>query len=79
MQTEIKITITENGVSEVHKYGNQQFSKADIQNVLYGKKVIALYIALNKAIVIPRHCFKSPEEEKEIKDFIRINFSNKVG
>lgn len=77
MQTEIQITITENGVSEVHKYGSQQFSKADIQNVLYGKKVIALYIALNKAIVIPRHCFKSPEEEKEIEDFIRINFSNK--
>ena len=42
-----------------------------------GKKIIALYISQQKAVVIPRHCFDSSEEEKEIEEFLKQKYVKK--
>ncbi|MDD5928898.1 MAG: hypothetical protein PUC37_03740 [Spirochaetales bacterium] len=40
--------------------------------------IIAIFISSQKAILIPRHCFNSKEEEIEVEQFIRNNFSKNI-
>ncbi|MBR7064970.1 MAG: YcxB family protein, partial [Treponema sp.] len=70
LQEEQELILSETGIVEISKRGKLTFSVEDFQKVIFGKKVISIFIAENKAILIPRHCFKSPEEENQIVEFI---------
>nr|WP_180487578.1 YcxB family protein [Treponema socranskii] len=68
------LTITENFIKEESDRGSFSYKTDDFQKVLFGKKVISMNISQQRAIVIPRHCFSSKEEETEIENFIKINY-----
>ena len=68
------LTITETFIKEESNRGSFSYKIDDFQKVLFGKKVISMYISQQRAIVIPRHCFSSKEEETEIENFIKINY-----
>ena len=68
------LTITENFLKEESDRSSFSYKIDDFQKVLFGKKVISMYISQQRAIVIPRHCFSSKEEETEIENFIKINY-----
>lgn len=50
------------------------FTLEDFYRVRFGKKIIAIYVSMQRAILIPRHCFSSTEEEKAVSDFIKAHY-----
>jgi len=53
------------------------YSASEIDKVRLGKKVIALFVSKQKAVLIPRHCFASKDEEAHIVEFIKKNYVKK--
>lgn len=74
LQVEHELTLTESGITESSARGSYSFMTEDFKKVFFGKSVIAVYVALNKAILIPRHCFSSKEEEAQIESFIKEHY-----
>ena len=74
LQDESELTLTESGITGLSELGSASLTKEYFQKVFFGKSVIAIYIALNKAILIPRHCFSSKEEEAQIESFIKEHY-----
>ena len=67
------LKISENEITD----GTERVKNQDFTKIIFGKKVIALYISQQKAVVIPRHCFDSSEEEKEIEEFLKQKYVKK--
>ena len=67
------LKISENEITD----GTERLKNQDFTKIIFGKKVIALYISQQKAVVIPRHCFDSSEEEKEIEEFLKQKYVKK--
>jgi len=56
------------------------YSASEIDKVRLGKKVIALFVSKQKAVLIPRHCFASKDEEVAVVEFIKARYmKNKDG
>ena len=71
------LKISENEIKDETERGSLTFKNQDFTNIIFGKKIIALYISEQKAVLIPRHCFASTEEEKEIEEFLKQNYVKK--
>ena len=71
------LKISENEIKDETERGSLTFKNQDFTNIIFGKKIIALYISEQKAVLIPRHCFTSTEEEKEIEEFLKQNYVKK--
>lgn len=74
IQDEHELTLTESGITESSERGSYSYTSEDFVKVFFGKSVIAVYVALNKAILIPRHCFSSKEEEAQVESFIKEHY-----
>ena len=74
LQDESELTLTESGITEPSELGSASLTTEYFQKVFFGKSVIAIYFALNKAILIPRHCFSSKEEEAQVESFIKEHY-----
>lgn len=72
-----ELTLTETGIEEKTSRSFCNYYLDDLKKVIIGKKVISIYIAVGRAIVIPRSCFSSKEEEKEVEEFIKANYRKK--
>ena len=57
--------------------GSVIYKAEEFNNIIFGKDIIAMYISQQKAVLIPRHCFSSKEEEAEIEKFIKANYMKK--
>ena len=68
------LTISENEIKDETERGSATYKNSEFSKILFGKKIIALYISQQKAILIPRHCFVSKEQEKEIEEFLKHNY-----
>ncbi len=68
------LTISENEIKDETERGSFSYKNSDFSKILFGKKTIALYISQQKAVLIPRHCFVSKEQEKEIEEFLKRNY-----
>ena len=71
------LTISENEIKDETERGSFSYKNADFTKIIYGKKIIALYISEQKAVLIPRHCFGSKEQETEIEEFLKQNYVKK--
>ena len=71
------LTISGNEIKDETERGSFSYKNADFTKILYGKKIIALYISEQKAVLIPRHCFGSKEQETEIEEFLKQNYVKK--
>jgi len=71
------ITISENKIKVETTRGTVSYKNEDFIKIIYGKKVFALYISQQKAVVVPRHCLASKEEETEFEEFLKQNFVKK--
>jgi len=69
-----ELALTETGITETSTRGSYSYTTEDFQKVFFGKSVIAVYVALNKALLIPRHCFSSKEEEAQVESFIKEHY-----
>lgn len=74
IQGDCELTLTESSITDTSARGSYTYTTEDILKVFFGKSVIAVYIALHKAILIPRHCFSSKEEESKIESFIKEHY-----
>lgn len=74
LQDESELTLTESGITGHSELGSASLTTEYFQKVFFGKSVIAIYSALNKAILIPRHCFSSKEEEAQVESFIKEHY-----
>ena len=75
IQDEHELTLTESSITESSERGSYTYTTEDFIRVFFGKSVIAVYVALNKAILIPRHCFSSKEEEAQVESFIKEHYA----
>ena len=75
LQEEQELTLTESGITEVSARGSFSYTCEDFKKVFFGKSVISVYVAINKALLIPRHCFSSKEEEAQIESFIKEHYA----
>lgn len=71
------LKISENEIKDETERGSIFYKNEDFTNIIFGKKIIALYISQQKAVLIPRHCFASIEEEKEIEEFLKQKYVKK--
>lgn len=74
IQGACELTLTESSITDASARGSYTYTTEDILKVFFGKSVIAVYVALYKAILIPRHCFSSKEEEAQIESFIKEHY-----
>jgi len=74
IQGDCELTLTESSITDASARGSYTYTTEDILRVFFGKSVIAVYVALNKAILIPRHCFSSKEEEAQVESFIKEHY-----
>ncbi|MBR4386401.1 MAG: hypothetical protein IKP51_07770 [Treponema sp.] len=74
IQGDCELTLTESSITDASARGSYTYTTEDILKVFFGKSVIAVYVALHKAILIPRHCFSSKEEEAQIESFIKEHY-----
>ena len=77
MQENQELTLTETGITEKTSRSFCNYYLDDIRKVVIGTKVISIYIAAYKALVIPRHCFSSKDDEIKIEEFIRTYYMKK--
>ena len=77
LQEEREIILTEQGISDYSSRGSFTYYVQDFTRVFFGKTVISIFVSSQKAILIPKHCFNSKEEEAEIMEFITKNYSKK--
>ena len=70
-----ELTLTEIAITATSARGSYSYTSEDLKKVFFGKSVIAVYVALNKALLIPRHCFSSKEEEAQIESFIKEHYA----
>lgn len=77
MQENQELTLTETGITEKTSRSFCNYYLDDIRKVIIGKKVISIYIAAYKALVIPRHCFSSKDEGTKIEEFIKTYYMKK--
>ena len=71
------LKISENEIKDETERGSFSYKNQDFTKIIFGKKIIALYISQQKAVLIPRHCFTSKEEEIEIEEFLKQNYVKK--
>ena len=74
VQENQELTLSETGIAEKTPRSFCEYYTDDFKKVIFGKKVISIYISAAKAIVIPRHCFSSKEEELKIEEFIKTHY-----
>jgi len=72
-----ELTLSEDKINGVNARGTFVYSASEIDKVRLGKKVIALFVSKQKAVLIPRHCFASKDEEAHIVEFIKKNYVKK--
>lgn len=77
LQENQELTLTETGIEEKTSRSFCNYYLDDFKKIIFGKKVISIYIAAGKAIVIPRHCFSSKDEETKIEGFIKTYYMKK--
>ena len=78
LQEEREIILTEQGISDYSSRGSFTYYVQDFTRVFFGKTVISIFVSSQKAILIPKHCFNSKEEEIEVEQFIRNNYSKNI-
>ncbi len=74
LQEPCELTLTPEGITEKNARGSAQFFKDEFRKVIFGKKVLSIFVSLQKAILIPRHCFSSKEEEGDFEAFVKENY-----
>lgn len=74
IQEEQTITLKEDGLVHLMERGSYNYTTEDFHHVIFGKKLISIFISKQKAILLPRHCFASKEEEQEIEAFIKEHY-----
>ena len=74
LQEEQSWHLTKDGITIQNSHGNNNLRLEDFHRVRFGRKIIAIYISTQKALMIPRRCFSSKEEEQKIEDFIKANY-----
>ena len=67
-----EVTLREDKITLITSRSSSNYFLDDIRSVLFGKKVIQIYVSTNSAVLIPRHCIS--EKEKEIEDFIKTYY-----
>jgi len=77
LQEETILTLSENNINESMDRGYFNYTTKDFNKVIFGKKMISIYISKKRAILIPRHCFTSKDDEREIEEFIKTNYAKK--
>ena len=75
-----ELTLSEDKINGMNARGTFVYSASEIDKVRLGKKVIALFVSKQKAVLIPRHCFASKDEEVAVVEFIKARYmKNKNG
>ena len=71
------LTISETTIMDESERGSVIYKAEEFNSIIFGKEIIAMYISQQKAVLIPRHCFSSKEEEAEIERFLKANYMKK--
>ena len=77
LQEGYSLIINETAITSETDRGSFSYKVDDFKEVLFGKKVISMYVSQQKAVLIPRHCFSSKDEENEIENFIKTYYVKK--
>ncbi|MGP1457966.1 MAG: YcxB family protein [Treponema sp.] len=73
-QEEQTMRLKEAGIELTTASAHISYTLEDFYRVGFGKKIIAVYVSTQKAILIPRHCFTSAEEENAVTEFIKAHY-----
>ena len=74
IQDEQTLVLSEASICQSSSKGGYTVPVQDLYKIRFFKNCIALYIGRNKAIVIPKHCFASKEEEMQVENFIKEKY-----
>lgn len=77
LQKEYLYTFDNDGISTDSEVGNGKFKWNEVYQAKQNKKLHLVYIAKNKALIIPRSFFDSAEQIKELEILLRNNLSIK--
>ena len=74
VQEEQTMRLKEDGIELSTARTYARFTLEDFYRIGFGKKIIAVYVSAQKALLIPRHCFTTAEEEKAVTEFIQAHY-----
>ena len=74
IQEEQTLLLKEDGIHQSMQRGSFNYTLEDFKRVIFGKKIIAIFVSKQKALLLPRHCFSSKEEEQAVEDFIKTHY-----
>lgn len=74
LQEEQTLLLKEDGIHHSMQRGSFNYTLEDFSRVIFGKKIIAIFVSKQKALLVPRHCFSSKEEEQTVEAFIKAHY-----
>lgn len=74
LQEEQTLLLKEDGIHHSMQRGDFNYTVEDFSRVIFGKKIIAIFVSKQKALLLPRHCFSSKEEEQAVEAFIKAHY-----
>ena len=74
LQEEQTLLLKEDGIHHSMQRGNFNYTVEDFSRVIFGQKIIAIFVSKQKALLLPRHCFSSKEEEQAVEAFIKAHY-----
>ncbi|MCP3776426.1 YcxB family protein [Paenibacillus sp. MZ04-78.2] len=77
LQKEYFYLFDDGGISTESEVGNGKIKWCEVYKVKRNKKLHVIYVAKNKALIIPRSFFESLEQVKELESLLSDNLSVK--
>ena len=74
LQEEQTLLLKEDGIYHSMQRGSFCYTLEDFSRVIFGKSIIAIFVSKQKALLLPRHCFSSKEEEQAVEAFIKAHY-----
>ena len=74
IQEEQTLLLKEDGIHHSMQRGSFNYTLEDFYRVIFGKKLISIFVSKQKALLLPRHCFSSKEEEQAVEAFIKAHY-----
>lgn len=67
-----EVTLTDESLAYHNPKVDIRYDWSKISKIGESKHAYYLYMNKQPALIFPKHCFSSPEEEKQVVDFIRL-------